>query len=79
MFWVRGRTWSGPSFLLLSSMAKDLPAHDDLPDHLFGHQKFRRLTFREHMLEEYPQFAARLRDQFAAEDAEKASATGSVQ
>ncbi len=61
------------------SKEKNLPAHDDLPDHLFGHQKFRRLTFREHMLEEYPAFADRLREQFALEDLEKDSAKAAVQ
>jgi hypothetical protein len=61
------------------SKEKNLPAHDDLPDHLFGHQKFRRLTFREHLLEEYPAFAERLREQFALEDLEKEAAKVGVQ
>lgn len=49
---------------------KNLPSHDDLPDHLFGHVhvRFRRVSFREHMLESYPTFADALREKFAEED-----------
>lgn len=47
----------------------DLPSHEDLPEYLFGHQRFRRLTFREHMLEEHPRFADELRRVWAEEDA----------
>jgi hypothetical protein len=44
------------------------PSIEDVPDDLFGKQRFRRLTFREHMLEEYPAFRERLLEAFATED-----------
>lgn len=48
---------------------KNLPSHDDLPDHLFGHFRFRRVSFRQHMLETFPAFEAALREKYAEEDA----------
>lgn len=55
------------------------PTIESLPEEMFGKVPFRRLSFRDHMLESFPAFRERLLEAFAEEDARKAAESGDLQ